>query len=79
MAGWEDLFKGMDQSRVKSAMARAKALSENPTVQQAFSRMDQKEIMDAIRSLSSEDKNRLLKTLFQSKNRDFLKVIEQMK
>ncbi len=79
MAGWEDLFKGMDQSRVKSAMARAKVLSENPTVQQAFSRMDQKEIMDAIRSLSSEDKNRLLKTLFQSKNRDFLKVIEQMK
>lgn len=79
MAGWEDLFKGMDQSKVKSAMARAKALSENPTVQQAFARMDQKEITDMIRSLSAQDKNQLLKILFQSRNQDFLEVISQMK
>ena len=79
MAGWEELFKGMDQQKVKSAMARAKTLSENPTVQQAFARMDQKEIADMIRSLSNQDKNQLLKNLFQSKNKDFLNIIDKMK
>ena len=77
--GWEELFRGMDQTKVESAMARAKALSENPTVQQAFARMDQKEITRMIRSLSNQDKNQLLQSLFQSKNKDFLKIIEQLK
>lgn len=77
--GWEELFRGMDQTKVESAMKRAKALSENPTVQQAFARMDQKEITRMIRSLSNQDKNQLLQSLFQSKNKDFLKIIEQLK
>lgn len=79
MSGWEELFRGMDQRKVKSAMERAKVLSENPTVQQAFARMDQKEIADMVRSLSNQDKNRLLKSLFQSKNKDFLEIIDQLK
>lgn len=79
MSGWEELFRGMDQTKVKSAMEKAKTLSENPTVQQAFARMDQKEIANMIRTLSTQDKNQLLKSLFQSKNKDFLRVIEQMK
>ena len=79
MAGWEELFRGMDQTKVKSAMERAKAISENPTVQQAFARMDQKEIINALRSLSNQDKNRLLKILLQSKNKDFLQMIDQLK
>ena len=79
MSGWEELFRGMDQSKVKSAMERAKVLSENPTVQRAFARMDQKEIANMIRSLSEQDKNRLLKSLFQSKNKDFLEIIERLK
>ena len=79
MSGWEELFRGMDQAKVKSAMERAKALSENPTVQQAFSRMDQKEIINAIRSLSNQDKNRLFKILFESKNKDFLQAIDRLK
>lgn len=79
MTGWEELFRGMDQRKVKSAMARAKALSENPTVQQAFARMDQEELTNMIRSLSNQDKNKLMQSLFQQKNKDFLKIIEQMK
>ncbi|MBE7019275.1 MAG: hypothetical protein E7413_05315 [Ruminococcaceae bacterium] len=79
MSSWEELFRGMDQGKVKSAMERAKALSENPTVQQAFARMDQKEIANMIRSLSEQDKNRLLKSLFQSKNKDFLEIIDRLK
>ncbi len=79
MAGWEELFRGMDPKKVKSAMERAKALSENPTVQQAFSRMDQKDIADMLRSLSNQDKNQLLKSLFQSQNKDFLNMIDRMK
>ena len=77
--GWEELFRGMDQQTVNKAMARAKALSENPTVQQAFSRLDQQEITRMIRSLSNQDKNQLMQSLFQSKNKDFIKVIEQLK
>ena len=79
MSSWEELFRGMDQRKVKSAMERAKVLSENPTVQQAFARMDQKEIADMVRSLSNQDKNRLLKSLFQSKNKDFLEIIDRLK
>ena len=77
--GWEEFFRGMDQTKVESAMKRAKALSENPTVQQAFARMDQKEITQMIRSLSNQDKNQLLQSLFQAKNKDFLKILEQLK
>ena len=79
MAGWEELFRGMDPEKVKAAMERAKALSENPTVQQAFSRMDQKDVTDMLRSLSNQDKNQLLKSLFQTKNKHFLNMIDRMK
>ena len=79
MADMEELFRGMDQRKVKTAMERAKVLSENPMVQQAFAQMDQKEIADMIRSLSKQDKNLLLKSLFQSKNKDFLQMIERLK
>ena len=79
MAGWEELFRGMDPKKVEQAMKRAKALSENPTVVQAFSRMDQKDVTDMLRSLSNQDKNQLLKSLFQSKNKDFLNMIDRMK
>ena len=79
MADMEELFRGMDQRKVKTAMERAKVLSENPMVQQAFAQMGQKEIADMIRSLSKQDKNLLLKSLFQSKNKDFLQMIERLK
>lgn len=79
MSDWEELFRGMDQAKVKSAMERAKALSENPTVQQAFARMDKKEVANMIRTMSNQDKNQVLKNLFQLKNKDFINLIEQLK
>lgn len=79
MAGWEELFRGMDQETLNRAMTRAKALSENPTVQQAFARLDKQDVSDMLRSLSNQDKNQLLKSLFQSKNKDFLNMIEHLK
>lgn len=79
MAGLEDLFKGYNRSQVEQAMKRAKMLSENPQVQQAFARVDQEDIINMLRNLSSTDKNELMKTFLKSENRELVELLKKLK
>ncbi len=79
MAQIEDFFKGCDQSQVQEAMRRAKILSENPQVQEAFSRVDKKEIIEMLRNLTEVDKNKLMRTFLDSKNRELMDLIRKLK
>ncbi|MBP3447547.1 MAG: hypothetical protein J6K51_00820 [Clostridia bacterium] len=79
MAGLEDFFKGYNRSQVEQAMKRAKMLSENPQVQQAFARVDQEDIINMLRNLSSTDKNELMKTFLKSENRELVELLKKLK
>lgn len=79
MAGLEDFFKGYDKARVESAMNRAKLLAEHPKVQEALSRVDKKEITQMLRTLSEEDKNRLMKSFLEMEGREFSELLKKMK
>ena len=79
MAKIEDFFKGYDQTQVQEAMRKAKMLSENPQVQEAFSRVDKKEITEMLRNLTEVDKNKLMRMFLDSNNREFLNVIQKLK
>lgn len=79
MAKIEDLFKGYDQQKVQEAMRKAKMLSEHPQVQEAFSRVDKKEITEMLRNLNEADKNKLMRMFLDSKNRELLNVIQKLK
>lgn len=79
MAGLEDFFKGYDKARVENAMNRAKLLAEHPKVQEALSRVDKKEITQMLRTLSEEDKNRLMKSFLEMEGREFSELLKKMK
>lgn len=79
MAGMEDFFKGYDQNVVQEALKRAKILSENPKVQEAMARVDKKEIAEMLRNLTEADKNKLMRSVFDPKNRELVDLIQKLK
>lgn len=79
MAGMEDFFKGYDQNVVQEALKRAKILSENPKVQEAMARVDKKEIAEMLRNLTEADKNKLMRSVFDPKNRELMDLIQKLK
>lgn len=79
MAGLEDLFKGYDKARVEQAMQRAKALSEHPQVQEAFSRVDKEDITKMLRSMTAADKNQLMNTFMKGQSRELVELLKKLK
>ncbi len=79
MAEISEIFKGYDNKRIEDAMRRAKLLSENPMVQEAFSRVDRDEIVQLIRNFNDKDKKELMKTFLQSNNQELIRIISQLK
>lgn len=79
MGGLEDLLKSYDSNEVQKAMQKAKMLSQNPQVQQAFSRVDQKEVIAMIKNLNEMDKKKLLNSFLKSENQEFLNLIKKLR
>ncbi|MBO5407817.1 MAG: hypothetical protein J6A61_00200 [Clostridia bacterium] len=79
MAELSELFRGYDEKRLEAAMNRAKLLSENPQVQEAFSRVDREEIVRMLRNFNDMDKNKLMKTFLKSNNQELIRIISNLK
>ncbi len=79
MTGLEELFKNCDQQKLKEALSRAKMLSENPQVQQAMSRVDKQEILEMLRTLGEQDKQKLMQSFFQTNHRELIHLISKLK
>ena len=79
MAELSDIFKGYDPKKVQEAMKKAKMLSQNPRVQEAFSRVDQEEIVHALKNFDDMDKRRVLNTFLKGDNRELIRLIKSLK
>lgn len=79
VAELSDIFKGYDPKKVQEAMKKAKMLSQNPRVQEAFSRVDQEEIVHALKNFDDMDKRRVLNTFLKGDNRELIRLIKSLK
>ena len=79
MADFSEFLKGYDENRVQDAMKKAKMLSENPRVQEAFARVDKEEIVKVLRNFNDTDKKQLMKTFLNSNNQELIRLIQKLK
>ena len=79
VAELSELFRGYDEKRLEAAIKRAKLLSENPQVQEAFSRVDREEIVRMLRDFNDMDKNKLMKTFLKSNHQELIRIISNLK
>ena len=79
MNNFDNLFKGVDKTKLAAAMKKAEILAQNEDIKKAFSGADRNKLIDLFKMMDESNQNEVMNALIRSDSKGITELLRKIK